>query len=228
MLLFISSEKTMEALRNLSTPSAKVLRDGVEAKIPSKEVVPGDIIILVTGDVVPADLRLFEAMNFECEEMQLTGESEPVVKDTNAALEENIGVGDRINIAYATTKVTKGRCKGIVVATGMNTEIGKIAVSVGGKASRPANRTMDPKKGGWHAPITGGGRRTWDFFGKFLGLTEGTPLQRKLAKLAYVLLFCAILLAVIVFAVNKFNVTHEVTIYAISLGKISRMLHLSR
>lgn len=212
------AEKTMEALRNLSTPSAKVLRDGVEGKVPSKEVVPGDIVILVTGDVVPADLRLFEAMNFECEEMQLTGESEPVVKDANVALEENIGVGDRINIAYATTKVTKGRCKGIVIATGMNTEIGKIAISVGGKGNRPANRTMDPRKGGWHAPITGGGRRTWDFFGKFLGLTEGTPLQRKLAKLAYVLLFCAILLAVIVFAVNKFNVTHEVTIYAISLG----------
>lgn len=212
------AEKTMEALRNLSTPSARVLRDGVEAKVPSAELVPGDIVILVTGDVIPADLRLVECMNFECEEMQLTGESEPVAKDANAELESNIGVGDRINIAYSTTKVTKGRCKGIVVATGMATEIGKIALSVGGKGNRPANRTMDPKKGGWLAPVKGGSRRTWDFFGKFLGLTEGTPLQRKLAKLAYVLLFCACLLAIIVFAVNKFNVTHEVTIYAISLG----------
>ena len=210
----------MEALRNLSTPSAKVLRDGIEAKVPRKEVVPGDIVVLVTGDVIPADVRLVECMNFECEEMQLTGESEPVAKDSNRVLEENIGVGDRINLAFATTKVTKGRCKGIVIATGMKTEIGKIAASVGGKANHPANRTMDPKKGGWAAPIKGGGRRTWDFFGKFLGLTEGTPLQRKLAKLAYILLFCAILLAIIVFAVNKFNVTHEVTIYAISLGKI--------
>ncbi|KAF8467631.1 P-type ATPase-like protein [Kalaharituber pfeilii] len=208
----------MEALRNLSTPSARVLREGIEAKIPSRELVPGDIVILVTGDVIPADLRLIECMNFECEEMQLTGESEPVAKDANVVLEENIGVGDRINLAFSTTKVTKGRCKGVVVATGMKTEIGKIALSVGGKTNRPANRTMDPKKGGWAAPITGGSRRTFDFVGKFLGLTEGTPLQKKLAKLAYVLLFCAILLAVIVFAVNKFNVTHEVTIYAISLG----------
>ncbi|KAI5809046.1 potassium/sodium efflux P-type ATPase [Peziza echinospora] len=212
------AEKTMEALRNLSTPSARVLRDGVEAKVPSKEVVPGDIVILVTGDVIPADLRLYETMNFECEEMQLTGESEPVGKDPNAVFDKNTGVGDRINLAFATTKVTKGRCKGIVIATGMSTEIGKIALSVGGKKARPANRTMDPKKGGWKAPITGGGRRTLDWFGKFLGLTEGTPLQRKLAKLAYILLFCAILLAIIVFAVNKFDVTHEVTIYAISLG----------
>jgi Na+-exporting ATPase len=194
----------------------------------SAEVVPGDIIMLKMGDTIPADLRLFEAMNLTCEEQSLTGEAQPVEKSTEndilipgteklAEHESEVGIGDRVNMAYATTIVLKGRGRGIVVATGMATEVGKIAASTN-KKQRKAGRSMNYKKYGKMQPVKGGFRRVYDFIGKFLGLTEGTPLQRKLSKLAYLLFFSALLLAVIVFAVNKFNVPNEVIIYAISTG----------
>lgn len=110
-----------------------------------------------------------------------------------------------------------GRGRGIVVSTGMFTEMGAIAAAMKAKSKKP-NRSVDYKKNKWN-PIKGSALRTWDAVGKFLGLTEGTPLQRKLAKLAYCLFGCALLLAIIVFAVNKFDVSHEVVIYAIALGK---------
>lgn len=194
----------------------------------SPEVVPGDIIMLKMGDTVPADLRIFEAMNLTCDEQSLTGEAMPVEKVTEnnihvpgteklAESENDVGIGDRVNMAYATSVVRKGRGRGIVTATGMVTEVGKIASSTS-KKHRKAGRSMNWKKYGKKAPIVGGAKRTYDFFGKFLGLTEGTPLQIKLAKLAYFLFFCALLLAVVVFAVNKFHVPNEVVIYAISTG----------
>ncbi|KAA8910141.1 potassium/sodium efflux P-type ATPase [Sphaerosporella brunnea] len=212
-----NAEKTVDSLRSLSSPSAAVLRDGdIDVKvIPSGPVVPGDIIQLTTGDIVPADVRLFEAYNFAALEAILTGEPIPVVKEIEL-IEGEHGVGDRINMAFSGTEVTKGRARGIVVGTGMNTEMGAIAAAMQKKTKRP-NRSVDPKKGKWN-PVKGSVLRTWDAIGKFLGLTEGTPLQRKLAKLAYVLFGCALILAIIVFGVNKFNVTHEVQIYAISLG----------
>jgi len=194
--------------------------------------VPGDIIALKMGDTVPADLRMFEAMNLNCDESSLTGEAIPVDKQTEndivipgshppqlAATEHEVGIGDRINMAYATTIVRKGRGRGIVVATGMQTEVGKIAASTN-KKQRKAGRSMNWKKYGKAQPIKGAMRRTYDFLGKFLGLTEGTPLQIKLAKLAYLLFFCALLLAVVVFGVNKFvsPMPSEVVIYAISTG----------
>lgn len=224
------AEKKMDALRALSSPSATVLRDGKAIVVPNAEVVPGDIIALKMGDTVPADVRLFEAMNLNCEEQSLTGEAIPVEKTTTndivvpgtekpATTEDEVGIADRINIAYATTVVRKGRGRGIVIATGMQTEVGKIAASTG-KKHRKAGRSMNWKKYGKVQPIKGAMRRTYDFFGKFLGLTEGTPLQIKLAKLAYILFFCALLLAVIVFGVNKFvmPLPKEVIIYAISTG----------
>lgn len=213
----------MDSLRSLSSPTAAVLRDGNIDHVPSKTVVPGDVVELKTGDVVPADLRLFDVMNFETDEALLTGESLPVMKDPTLDLNEEIGVGDRINMAFSSSTVTKGRARGIVTGTGMATEIGAIAASLNGKDKKP-NRSMSRKKYGKLQPVKGAALNTWDAVGKLLGLTVGTPLQRKLSKLAYVLLFCAILLAIIVFGVNKFNVTHEVTIYAISLGKIPFIL----
>lgn len=169
------------------------------------------------GDTIPADLRMFEVMNFSAEEASLTGESIPVEKITDHLEDEELGIGDRINIAYGTTAVQKGRGRGIVIKTGMQTEVGKIAASTS-KKSRKAGRSMNYKKYGKRQPVVGLFRRIYDFFGKFLGLTEGTPLQRKLAKLAYMLFGCALFLAVIVFAVNRFSVPNEVIIYAISTG----------
>ncbi|KAI4166140.1 MAG: hypothetical protein LQ342_000026 [Letrouitia transgressa] len=215
------AEKKMDSLRSLSSPSAAVLRDGYIQTIPSGEVVPGDIVQIKTGDTIPADLRLFDAMNLECDEKILTGEAVPVAKDAKAHFsseEEQItGVGDRFNMAYSSSTVTKGRGLGVVVFTGMYTEIGKIAESMQGK-SRKANRSLSAKKHGALQPAKGATLRVWDGIGKFLGLTVGTPLQRKLSKLAYVLFGCAILLAIIVFGVNRFHVTNEVAIYAISTG----------
>ncbi|KAH8801718.1 P-type ATPase-like protein [Xylogone sp. PMI_703] len=224
-----SAEKKMDSLRALSSPSAAVLRDGRVSVIPSPQVVPGDIVILKPGDTVPADLRLFEVMNLNCDEKSLTGEAEPVEKrsennitvpghdDKLATDETEVGIADRFNMAYSTTVVTKGRGRGIVTATGMKTEVGKIAASTN-RRPRKAGRSMNYKKYGKTQPIKGLVRRIYDVAGKFLGLTEGTPLQRKLARLAYLLFGVAILLAIIVFGVNRFNVTDEVAIYAISTG----------
>ncbi|KAL8691070.1 MAG: hypothetical protein Q9218_003632 [Villophora microphyllina] len=210
-----------DSLRSLSSPSAAVLRDGHIETVPSAQVVPGDIVQIKTGDTIPADLRLIEAMNLECDEKILTGEAVPVAKDIKLDFTSNneleTGVGDRLNMAYSSSTVTNGRGKGIVVFTAMYTEIGKIASSMQSK-DRKANRSLSRKKGGALQPAKGVALRIWDGLGHFLGLTVGTPLQKKLSKLAYILFGCAILLAIIVFGVNRFHVTNEVAIYAISTG----------
>lgn len=195
------AEQKMDALRNLSSPSALVVRDGNEIVIPSSEVVPGDIVSFKVGDTVPADLRLFEVMNLEADEMILTGEAVPVAKEVATLDRDDLGAGDRINLAYSSTSVTKGRARGIVVYTGMNTQIGLIASSMTKKRRKP-NRSLSAKKHGAMQPVKGGALRVWDGIGAFLGLTQGTPLQIKLSKLAYTLLACAIVLAIIVFSVN--------------------------
>ncbi|KAI0017376.1 potassium/sodium eff [Xylariomycetidae sp. FL0641] len=212
-----SAEKKMDALRALSSPSAMVIRDGKSQVIPNPEVVPGDIVILKMGDTVPADVRLFEVMNLTADEQSLTGESIPVEKIVDHLEDQELGVGDRINLAYGTTTVRKGRGRGIVYSTGMATEVGRIAASTA-KKQRKAGRSMNYKKYGKRQPIIGLTRRIYDFVGKFLGLTEGTPLQIKLSKLAYMLFGCALVLALIVFAVNQFSGSPEVVIYAISTG----------
>ncbi|KAI1434693.1 hypothetical protein GGR50DRAFT_389036 [Xylaria sp. CBS 124048] len=211
------AEKKMDALRALSSPSALVLRDGKTQVIPNTEVVPGDIAILKMGDTVPADLRLFEAMNLTTDEQSLTGESIAVEKMADCLGDPELGIGDRINIAYGTTVVQKGRGRGIVISTGMETEVGKIAASTG-KRHRKPGRSMNYKKYGKQQPIIGLSKRIYDFAGKYLGLTEGTPLQIKLSKLAYALFACALVLALIVFGVNKFEGAQEIVIYAISTG----------
>lgn len=215
------AEKKMDSLRSLSSPSAAVIRDGSEMTIPSGEVVPGDIVSMKAGDTVPADLRMFDIMNLECDEAILTGEALPVAKEVEFepkhGKKEDCGLGDRLNIAYSSSTVSKGRGRGIVVYTGMSTAIGGIAASMQGK-KRKANRSMSRKKHGPMQPVKGGALRFWDGIGKFLGLTEGTPLQIKLSKLAYLLFGCALLLAIVCFGANRFNVTNEVAIYAISTG----------
>ena len=121
------AEKSLEALKKLSEHAAKVIRDGKEQVIPARELVPGDIVILETGDYVSADLRIIEAVNLKSQESSLTGESVPVEKETAPIEGSEIGIGDRVNMLFSSSLITYGRGKAIVVETGMNTEVGKIA-----------------------------------------------------------------------------------------------------
>lgn len=122
-----NSEKAMESLKNLTKPYCKVNRNGRTIKIKSEELVVGDIVVLEAGDIIPADLRLLESNSLKVEESALTGESVPVEKDASAVLEETAVLGDRVNMAYMGSVVTYGRGLGVVVACGMDTEMGKIA-----------------------------------------------------------------------------------------------------
>ena len=121
------AESSLEALKNLAAPETKVLRDGVISVVSTRELVPGDIVILETGAVIPADLRLSEAINLKIQESSLTGESVPVDKQTGQLPGDEVALGDRTNMAFSSGMVTYGRGRGIVVATGMQTEVGKIA-----------------------------------------------------------------------------------------------------
>jgi len=124
------AEKALEALKKMASPTAKVIRDGKTVEIDSRELVPGDIVILETGDIVPADLRIIDSKNLKIEEASLTGESVAVEKDASKVLEGEVALGDRVNMAYMSTIVTYGRGKGVVVGTGADTEIGKIATMI--------------------------------------------------------------------------------------------------
>nr|MBP6492103.1 HAD-IC family P-type ATPase [Clostridia bacterium] len=121
------AEKSLEALKKLSSPSALVRRGGHPIEIPASELVVGDIVLLEAGRIIPADLRLISAINMKIEESALTGESVPVQKDASFLAEGEVTLGDRLNMAYLSTSVAYGRGEGVVVRTGMDTEIGKIA-----------------------------------------------------------------------------------------------------
>lgn len=180
------SGKTLEALRKMSSPTAIVTRSGDTDVQPCKDVVPGDIVQIIEGNIVPADIRLITAINLEVNEMMLTGEAMPVAKQEDALpLDDGfIPVGDRYNMAFKNTLVTRGRGTGIVVGTGMSTEIGSIAKSVSENESRSSK----------------------------------TPLERKLDRMMMFVFFTAVVLAVIVFAANKFVITSQVLLYAISVA----------
>ncbi|ELU43434.1 calcium-transporting ATPase 3 [Rhizoctonia solani AG-1 IA] len=206
------AEKTMDSLKSLSSPTANVIRNGGGAEsVPSTELVPGDIVVVRTGDVVPADLVLILAQNVEIDEALLTGESLPVSKKVEPLIsprptclgDPSLPLGDRTNMAFSSTTVAKGRARGIVVSTGMRTQIGRIAAALG-------DQNVKSNKG---KTIWGRARSkmmTW------LGLRKGTPLQIKLNK-ASVGLFRAICV-IIVFAAAKFKINDQVVLYAIALG----------
>lgn len=211
--------KTMDSLRSLSSPTASAVRNGNNQTIPTAEIVPGDMVELKTGDTIPADLRLVEAVNFETNEALLTGESLPVRKEINKVFDNDTGPGDRLNVAYSSSTVTKGRARGIVFATGIYTEIGQIAVALRGKSSK----RRQPKKNAQGKVNAGRHIEAWtltgsDAVGRFLGVNVGTPLQRKLSKLALILLGTAIVCAIIVMAANDFKSQKEVIIYAVATG----------
>jgi len=121
------AERAIEALREMAAPTARVLRDGDESFIRARDVVPGDIVLVQVGDRVPADLRILEAANLQADEAPLTGESVPVEKHASPIMDADIAIADRRDIAYSGTVITYGRGQGIVTATGMRTEFGRIA-----------------------------------------------------------------------------------------------------
>jgi P-type Na+/K+ transporter len=211
------AEKTMGSLKDLSSPSAVVIRNGTETTIPSEDVVPGDLVLVKFGDTIPADLRLIETHNFETDEALLTGESLPVAKDANLLYSQECPVGDRLNLAFSSSTVSKGRAMGIVVLTGLNTEIGKIAKALQGGNSIitrvPNRQEASPKD-----YASAAGSTVWNTFGYILGVTQGTPLKKRLSWLAIYLFWIAVVFAIIVMASQKFNVTKEVAIYAICVA----------
>ena len=206
-------------MKSLSSPTALAVRGGNAASFPTVEIVPGDTVELKTGDTIPADVRLVECVNFETDEALLTGESLPVRKQPEDVFDADTGPGDRLNVAYSSSTVTKGRATGVVFATGMFTEIGTIAAELRKKDSkvrsvkRKEDGTAKPHRYAQAALLT-----CTDAVGHFLGVNVGTPLQKKLSRLAVLLFFLAVICAIIVLAANDFSSEQEVIIYAVATG----------
>ena len=154
------AQDELEALKKMASPEAQVLRDGRRVSIPARELVPGDIVFLETGNYVPADVRLIEAVNLKIEEAALTGESVPVEKNAAAVMDSDATLGDRKNTAFSGTVVTYGRGKGIIVSTGMNTQIGLIATMLQSVEDEetPLQRRLDQlgKTLGWATIVISG------------------------------------------------------------------------
>jgi len=176
------AEKSLEALKKLSAPHARVLRDGVETVIDAADLVCGDIILVEAGDFVPADARLIESANLKVEESALTGESVPSEKDASLELADDAPLGDRKNMIYSGCSVTYGRGRAVVTATGMSTEVGKIAGLLAGEKE------------------------------------EGTPLQKKLAKLGRYLGVMAIAICAVIFVIGLIDGMKAIDIFMVSVS----------
>lgn len=207
----LQAERTIDSLRTLGRPTCNVFRDGTTINIQTAEIVPGDIVDLGTGDSVPADIRLFGAVNLEADEALLTGESAPVSKIPTMMFEEDTGPGDRLNVVFSSTTITKGRGRGVVFATGMFTEIGLIA-----RALQDDGKEVIQDSTVRHSSTKRAWKSTVGAFGEFFGLTVGTPLQRKLAQLFLWLLAFAVVCAIIVLGANKFQTHTDVILYAVT------------
>jgi len=151
------AEEELAALRRLAAPEAQVIRDGHRMTIAARELVPGDIVVLEAGNYIPADMRLTETVNLRIEEASLTGESEAVDKDAGIVLRQEVPLGDRRNTAFSGTLVAYGRGRGVVVSTGMNTQIGMIAAMLQSvrEEATPLQRRLDQlgKTLGWAALV---------------------------------------------------------------------------
>ncbi|KKY37796.1 putative potassium sodium efflux p-type atpase [Diaporthe ampelina] len=202
------AEQTIQALYALSAPTCKVIRDGQIETIKAEGLVVGDIVLLNVGDVIPADLRLGDSINLSTDEALLTGESLPISKHADRVLaDQDVPLGDRVNMVYSASTITRGRATGIVTAVGMATEVGKIAGLL-----RQAKKSSEGKEG-----IAKMIHLTKEKIRVLLGL-DGTPLQVSLSKFALLLFALAITLAIIVFSVSRFNVDDEVLIYGICVA----------
>ncbi|PVH76835.1 putative calcium-transporting ATPase 3 [Cadophora sp. DSE1049] len=203
------AEKTMQSLLSLAAPSSQVIRNGKIEIVKADTLVVGDVVKLATGVVVPADLRLLESANLEIDEALLTGESLPASKHADSILNGggDTSIGDRINMVYSATTVTRGRATGIVVATGMKTQVGSVASLLRGEDAKSTSSTAI---GRFFQKLGRG-------FKSILGLV-GTPMQVKLSKFAILLFGLAILLAIIVFSANKWDLHNEVVLYGICVA----------
>lgn len=202
------AEQTIQSLYALSTPKCKVIRNGVSDTVKAETLVKGDIVVLATGDVIPADLRLIQGMNLATDEALLTGESIAISKKPDAIFTEaDMPIGDRTNQVYSGSSVTRGRGSGIVIATAMETEVGQIA-----ELLRQTKRDTTGK-----SPLAKAAIKAYQSFRGIMGL-EGTPLQVTLSKFALLLFAFAILLVIIVFSASKFQINGEVLLYGICVG----------
>jgi P-type Na+/K+ transporter len=201
------AEQTIRSLYALSTPECKVIRNGTNDVVKAETLVAGDVVVLATGDIVPADLRLTRSANLATDEALLTGESLAVSKNSeNVLTDAEIPIGDRVNLAYSGSSVTRGRGIGIVIATGMQTEFGQIA-----QLLRKKRHEGDGSKA---IQILVKIRET---ICRIIGL-GGTPLQVTLSKFALLLFAFAILLAIIVFSASRWELGDEVLLYGICVG----------
>lgn len=149
------AEQAIAALRRLAVPIVRVMRNGTVTEVPAGDLVPGDIVLLEAGNVVPADLRLIEAVNLRIEEAALTGESEPAEKDVAVIDDERAPLGDRRDLGFSGTQVTYGRGVGVVIATGMQTELGRIAALIQGVEPAPTPLQIRLDKVGKQLAIAG-------------------------------------------------------------------------
>ncbi|RSL78001.1 hypothetical protein CEP51_008581 [Fusarium floridanum] len=213
----LQAARTVHSLKSLSQPTASVFRDGKTIVVQTSEIVPGDIIDLKMGDSVPADIRILDAVNYETNEALLTGESLPVRKNPTMQFDDDTSPGDRLNVCYSSTIVTKGRSKGVVFATGAYTEIGAIAAALNdtGRKKREVKRDENGKAT-FGAHLTKWLLTIGDTIGEFLGVNVGTPLQRKLSQLFLYVFGFAVVCAIIVLAANKFDPRKDVIIYAVA------------
>ncbi|POR39560.1 Calcium-transporting ATPase 3 [Tolypocladium paradoxum] len=201
------AEQTIQSLYALSTPKCKVIRNGHSEIIRAETLVKGDLISLATGDVVPADLRLVRGINISADEAHLTGESVAISKTPDAVFADpDMPVGDRTNLAFSGSSVTRGRATGIVISTGMETEVGQIAQMLRKKQDNQGDNA-----------VTRALFSIYQSLRSILGL-EGTPLQVTLSKFALLLFALAVLLAIIVFSVSMWHVDDDVMLYGICVG----------
>ena len=174
--------------------------------------------------MVPTDARLIEVVNLEADEAALTGESVPVRKDPGAVFgdkeeDEDVGPGDRLNVVFSSTTITKGRGKAVVFATGMSTEMGAIAAALRADGAEKRQLERDENgNAGIGAYLLFAVGKTWDYLGEFLGVTVGTPLQKKMSKLFLSILGIAVVCAIIVIGANGFTSRNDVIIYAITVA----------
>jgi potassium/sodium efflux P-type ATPase len=202
------AEQTIQSLLAMAAPVCNVVREnGKQTTLKADDLVLGDIVLLHVGDIVPADLRLTSSVNLATDEACLTGESKPCTKDALAVMDDiNSPIGDRTNMVYSSTVVTRGRATGVVVATAMQTEIGKIAMLL-----RDKQQTIEGSF------VKRALKRVGLKVKNALGLV-GTPSQVKLSYFGLLLFALAIVLAIIVFSAAEWDIDDETLIYGICVA----------